>query len=194
MLNQEALDNICYELEDRGVTLESILEVVNDDDHLSDFLSMIGHGDLAIMVTKIYQQPKILVIGDCKVEVDTLRETCRNMGFSEDRFDFVLGYKKASKYNFEQLRYNDTYALVIFGALAHSTRGKRSYSSIIEAMRRQPECFPQVLVATVREGTIKMTNTNFKEALVQAVTNDMVIPDDWDAFHDALIEQVSCAA
>ena len=194
MLNEEALDNIYYELEDRGVSLGSILEAVNDGDRLSDFLGMIGHGDLAIMVTKTYQQPKILVIGDCKVEVDTLRETCRNMGFSENRFDFVLGYKKASKYNFEQLRYNDTYALVIFGALAHSTRGKGSYSSIIEAMRCQPECFPQVLVATVREGTIKMTNTNFKEALVQAVTNDMVIPDDWDAFHDALIEQNCCAA
>ena len=39
MLNQEALDNIYYELEERGVTLESILEAVNDDDKLSDFLS-----------------------------------------------------------------------------------------------------------------------------------------------------------
>lgn len=61
-------------------------------------------------------------------------------------------------------------------------------------MRRQPECFPRVLVATVREGTIKMTNTNFKEALVQAVTNEFVIPDNWDAFYDALIEQKYCVA
>ena len=194
MLNQEALDNIYYELEDRGVSLGSILEAVNDGDRLSDFLGMIGHGDLALMVTKTYQQPKILVIGDCKVEVDTLRETCKSMGFSEDRFDFVLGYKKASKYNFEQLRYNDTYALVIFGALAHSTRGKGSYSSIIEAMRRQPECFPRVLVATVREGIIKMSANNFKETLIQAVTDEIVIPDDWDAYYDYLLEQNCCAA
>lgn len=61
-------------------------------------------------------------------------------------------------------------------------------------MRRQPECFPRVLVATVREGTIKMTNTNFKEALVQAVTNEFVIPDNWDAFYDVLTEKNYCAA
>ena len=194
MLNQEALDNIYYELEDRGVSLGSILEAVNDGDRLSDFLGMIGHGDLALMVTKTYQQPKILVIGDCKVEVDTLRETCKNMGFSEDRFDFVLGYNKATKYNYSQLKYNDTYALVIFGPLGHSTRGKGSYSSVIAAMRSQPECFPRVMVATVREGTIKMSANNFKETLIQAVTDEIVIPDDWDAYYDYLLEQNCCAA
>lgn len=194
MLNQEALDNIYYELEDRGVTLESILETVNEYNSLSDFLVMIGHGDLATSLTKTYQQPKILVIGDSKVEVDTLREACRSMGFSEDRFDFVLGYNKATKYNYGQLKYNDTYTLVIFGPLAHSTRGKGSYSSIIAAMRSQPECFPHIMVATVREGTIKMTTTNFKETLMQAVIDEIVIPDDWNTYYDYLLEHNCCAA
>lgn len=188
--SQQQLEDVYYELSDRGVDLWSVICQMDENEQLPDFLVNIGHGDLADRATYIesYRPVKVLVVGDSRVELKVLQAICKQLGFNKNRFDFVLGYDEGTNYDYENLKNSYAYGCVIFGAIGHSTKGKGDYSSIIEAMRYNKE-FPSPIEAFTQEGTLKITKTSFREALVKAVENRLLEPDDWseyESFYNSL--------
>lgn len=185
MNNREALEDLYYELVDRGVDLWSVLCAMDEYGGLPGFLVSIGEGDLANGFMRPYSYKKslkILVSGDSKVALKNLRGIGKQLGFSKNRFDFVLGYEEGTHYDYEKLKYTETYGLAIMGAVGHSTHGRGNYSSIIEAMKWM-DCYPNVVEARTLEGSLKITCTSFRDALIEAVDKGLVEPDNWEDYN-----------
>ena len=88
------------------------------------------------------------------------------------RFEFCLEYSKAKKYEFQKLRYNPNYRVVIFGPVSHSSSGKNDSSSVIAEMEGN-EGYPRVVRLSSNK-TLKITKSNLREGL-QALINETYI-------------------
>ncbi len=60
--------------------------------------------------------------------------------------------------------------MIYVGPMAHSTRDKGEYSSVIARMERE-EGFPK-LVRLGPEGSLKVTKTNLKEAIIKEIESN----------------------
>ena len=110
-----------------------------------------------------FKDGKIVVVGDSEIKEEQLKGIAKALNIDKNRFEFVLGYGDAKKYNYSKLRYNSSYRVVMFGPVPHSTPGKGSFASTISNIE-QSDGYPKVVRLT-SNNQLKITKTNFRETL-----------------------------
>lgn len=105
---------------------------------------------------------KIVVIGAFNGKKSDLVGIIRNLNLDKDRFEFCLEYNAAKTYQYNKLRYNEKYRVVMFGAVPHSSTGKQHSGSVIAEMQNN-EGYPRVIL--LGENECKITKSNFTRAL-----------------------------
>lgn len=142
--------------------------IANTQGLLQDILERLDWSDLLSIEEeplKTFSHGKILVIGEQTVPVDKLRTTVNKLGLDISRFEFHLGYEEAQTFNYKKLEYNMNYRVVLFGSIPHSTIGTGSSSSVIAEMQTHPDKYPRVVPLRSGDGTLKITKSDFKNAL-----------------------------
>ena len=115
---------------------------------------------------------KIVVIGASEVKENVLSGIVKTLGLEKDRFEFCLDYDKAKTYQYNKLRYNPDYRLVLFGPVPHSSTGKNDSSSVIAEMQNH-EGYPRV-EALSGNNAVKITKSNFRKTLSQLVAEQYI--------------------
>lgn len=110
---------------------------------------------------------KIVVIGGTEVKENVLLGIAKSFGLDKSRFEFCLDYDRAKTYNYEKMRYNPNYRVVMFGPVPHSSTGKNNSGSVISEMQNN-EGYPRVLVLN-GSNSVKISKTNFKEGLQKLI-------------------------
>lgn len=114
---------------------------------------------------------KILVLGSSSCSVRHLEATFKALGLA-DRLEYCLEYNALKKYEFERLRNNHHYRLIIVGPMPHSTQGTDNYSSVITRMESSDE-FPKV-VRAMNNGELKITKSNMKAILTKEKSSGFI--------------------
>lgn len=114
-----------------------------------------------------YKEGKIVVIGDSSVKKEHLIAIIKKMELDPDRFEFNLEYDAGKTYNYNKLKYNSNYRLVIFGAMPHKTKGTGNHRTVIEEMKAE-DGYPRV-EPLWSNNELKMTKTNFKNKLEELI-------------------------
>lgn len=154
--------------------LPGILTTMNRTGRLGELLELLGMPELMKQDSpyKVYKSGKIVVIGASEVKEKDLRGIARSLGVSPDRLECHLNYDDAKYFQFEKMRYEPKYSLVMFGPMPHSGVSKGSYSSMI-ANIEQSIGYPPV----VRLGSqgLKITKTGFRNALEERLKNGVIV-------------------
>ena len=153
--------------------LEAILSKLNRTGDLDTLLRLLGI-DCLHDKALAFDRPKdgkIIVIGQASVGIDILRMVVGKQGFEKSRFEFLLEYEDAKKYDFGKTRYSTAYTAILVGPMGHSGKSKAEYSSIITALEQQ-EGYPPVYRMGFNE--LKISKSSFQQALIQ-LKNDAKI-------------------
>lgn len=121
---------------------------------------------------KLIKTEKIVVIGASEVKENVLSGIVKTLGLEKDRFEFCLDYDKVKTYQYNKLRYNPDYRLVLFGPVPHSSTGKNDNSSVIAEMQNH-EGYPRVEVLS-GNNAVKITKSNFRKTLSQLVAEQYI--------------------
>ena len=120
MLNYEELDEIIEEVTAR-------ITFANRSGELESLLKDWGL-DKLLKKQSTYETDKngkIVVIGASEVKENILIGIVKSFGLDKDRFEFCLDYNDAKTYQYNKLQYNPNYRVVVFGAVPHSSTGKK---------------------------------------------------------------------
>lgn len=168
----------------RGVEeIEEILDEIqkrityaNRTDELDILLKECGLTDfIQEEVEDRYKSGKIVVIGGSDVEENILVGICKRFGIDKDRLEFCLDYNKAQTYNYRKLRYNQSYSVVLFGAVPHSATGKGDSGSVIAELESQNGYPPVRRLMAGNE--LKITKSNFKSTINDLISKDIIKSD-----------------
>lgn len=148
---------------------ESLLEILtrlNRTDKLNTWLELMELTNLLQPDTSYhpYKNAKIVVIGEAQVKENIINGIIKKLGINTNRVELYLDYNDAKRFNFNKLRYNPQYSLVLVSAMPHKTSGTGDFSSAIARME-QEDGFPPV----VRFKDLKITKTSLKEALQESL-------------------------
>lgn len=164
-----------------GVLMERAEEILchmNSQGTIDRFLKIAGLSDLFEEEAKETdnQDPSgyIVVIGASMISANAIKGICKTMGISPTRLKLYLDYEEAQKLNYRSMYCSSRYALVLFGPIGHSARGKGGYSSIITAIGGQNGYPPVIRLGT---NELKVTKTGFKKALADAIERGYIIQD-----------------
>lgn len=153
--------------------LEQILIHLNRTDRLLDFLDLLGMKSLLgdSFDDERAKDGKIIVIGQSEVISDTLLSVAKKHGFQKDRFEFLLEYEDAKKFNFKKTQWSPNYSLIMVGPMPHSGVSKEGFSSTIAALENQ-EGYPPVIRLGMR--SLKISKSSFENALQTAFEQGLI--------------------
>lgn len=118
-----------------------------------------------------YKTGQIVVIGNNEIGNDKLRGVAKKLGIDPNRFEFV-SFDESVKYDYRKLQYAPKYRVIMFGAVPHSTSGKGDNSSVIANLEKE-DGYPRVK-RLISNNAIKITKTNFREALEELLNEDYI--------------------
>jgi hypothetical protein len=144
------------------------LSVANIDGTLKKLLSKIGWDDLISNDEEplfTFSNGKILVIATQTINIENMKTVINKLGLNFNRFEFVLDYDRAQRYNYSNLAYNPNYRAILMGSVPHSTTGTCDSGSVLAELEQHPDKYPRVIALRTEEGTLKLTKSNFRKAL-----------------------------
>ncbi len=147
----------------------------NRMEELDDLLKTWGLAEFVRQEENRYKSGKIVVISGSEIKEQILVAICKDFNIGKDRLEFCLDYDRAQKYDYWKLRHNPSYSVVLFGAVPHSTTGKGDSGSVIAELEKQNGYPPIVRLTTGNE--LKMTKTNFKNAIRQLLDSGVINAD-----------------
>lgn len=167
MLGVAELNELEKSLQD--TLAERLLEIItrlNRTDKLNTWLELMGLTNLLQPDTSYrpYKNAKIVIIGEAQIKENIISAIIKKSDININRLELCLDYNDAKSFNFNKLRYNSQYSLVLVGAMPHKTSGTGDFSSAIARME-QEDGFPPV----VRFKDLKITKTTLKEALQESL-------------------------
>lgn len=167
MLNYEELEDVIEEVTAR-------ITFANRTGELDSLLKNWGLDKLLKRQTvyETYKGGKIVVIGASEIKENILIGIAKKFGIDESRFEFCLDYDGAKTYSYKKLQYNPNYRVVVFGAVPHSSTGKKDSSSVIAEMKNH-EGYPRVEVLSANK-EVKITKSNFKKLLNRLVKENYI--------------------
>lgn len=119
-----------------------------------------------------YRSGKIVVIGAPTVKEKDLKAIAEDLGIDKNRFEFCLDYDKAQKYQFNKLKNNEKYRLILFGAVPHSTSDRSDSNSIIVELESNND-YPRV-ERLISGNELKITKTNFRTTLQRLLDEEYI--------------------
>ena len=134
--------------------------------NLDDLLLAMGLEDLCQKQSfyETYKDGKIVVIGQSEISKDILLKVAKKLKIDESRFEFNLEYDDAIHYQYEKLRYNPNYRVVMFGPVPHKTTGTIHNESAIAELENH-DGYPRV-IRLKSSDSLKITKTSFKNSLL----------------------------
>ena len=142
----EVMEELVDKAKDR---LAERLTLANREERLLVVLTSLEMQDLLSGLT-IEPEPevmysktgKILIVGDLAIGEDKLKGVAKTLGVKADRLVFK-SFSEAKNFNFQQIQYQNKYAVILFGPVGHSGRGMEKHSSIITHLE-QEDGYPPV--------------------------------------------------
>ena len=144
------------------------LSMANIDGSLKELLSKLGWDDLISNDEEplfTFANGKILVIAAQTINIENLKTVINKLGLNFNRFEFVLDYERAQRYNYSNLAYNPNVRAILMGSVPHSTTGTGDSGSVLAELEQHPDKYPRVIALRTEEGTLKLTKSNFRKAL-----------------------------
>lgn len=154
--------------------LLGILTKLNRTGELDSFLSMIEMTEhtLTNKEYEVYKTGKIVIIGQSDVKAEVLLSIANKLGISKDRFELLLEYNDAKKYNFNKLQWDPTYCAVLVGPMPHSGKSKGDHGSILSAIENE-QGYPPVI--RMGETSLKITKSQFRKKIVELIAKKIVV-------------------
>lgn len=144
------------------------LENAFDSDSLNDFLELLGI-ELDEQENPAYtlynRKTKIYVLGALAGKKKDYIMCAKKLGINEQNIEFKE-YDAMTNFNIEKLRFSSTISDIICGPIPHKTSRIGDNSSFIAILKKHPNQFPKVFIATANE-SLKLTISNFTQGLLQ---------------------------
>lgn len=172
-LTTNELYDLTYRLEEEfHSNLNKILSSLNQSGQLIKILSMMGLEKL-LPQDKVFHntKKKIVVIGQSNTKVDKLIGVAKELGFHKEQFLFCLDYNDAKTFQYNKLQYSSKYAVILVGAIPHSTKDKGNFNSIISALEQQ-NGYPPVI--RIGNNELKITKSSFKQSLSDLISKKLL--------------------
>lgn len=107
---------------------------------------------------------KIIVFGRTEIKQNILDAIAKNLGIHPERIDYI-SYDDTTNYDISNLEYSNKYSDILVGPVPHKAKNMGDYSSMIESIEANSECFPPLIRVTDEKGTLRISKTSFKTAL-----------------------------
>lgn len=137
---------------------------------LRGYLVSIGLEELTPEIDNFQPNGDIYILGDFKTKDNIVYQIFKDLSIDVSRVKIVKGYDEFKTYNFNRFQYDTSVRLIFVGPMPHSTRDKGEYSSVIKRMEVE-EGFPK-LVRLGTEGSLKLTKTNLKDAVIKEIESN----------------------
>ena len=147
--------------------LESMVDSLECDGKLNEFLKLIGREELAEADYDPFGHRKIAVLGGSMAKSHHLLGIAKQLGFQKNQFEFCLSYDEMKTFRFNKLRNINKYAAIIAGPMPHSTSGTGTYSSAIAAMENDDDYPPVFRIE-------KITNSSFRNIVKYMMDQNVV--------------------
>lgn len=164
----------------RPVLTDGLLEILtklNREEKLEDFLRMIGKESLLQKKQDLYWSTRsgyIVVLGESQIKVKIMQGILKELGIRKERLECYLGYEEAKTFPYKKIQYQPRYSLILVGSMGHKAQDIGDHSSAI-TMMEQEEGFPPV--RRLGSNNLKITKSNFKEALQNALKEGIIQRD-----------------
>lgn len=110
------------------------------------------------------RKSKILVFGALAGKQKDYIMAAKKLGIGQENLVFISDYDELNRYDTAKLEYSLEYSDIIYGPAPHKTTGMGDENSFLSKIKREPNKYPKLIVATANE-SLKLTITNFKNAL-----------------------------
>lgn len=141
------------------------IEIAIENDLVKEFLEKydieLDDNSYPVFPTK----HKILVLGALSGKISDYQLAAKKMGVNPKQLEFIYDYSDLKRYNTTKLEYSTEYSDIIYGPNPHSQVGMGDTSSLLAAMKNNPEKYPKVIEAKANS-SLKITMSNFKMALL----------------------------
>lgn len=107
---------------------------------------------------------KIIVFGRTEIKQNILDAIAKDLGIHPERIDYI-SYDDTTNYDISNLEYSNKYSDILVGPVPHKAKNMGDYSSMIESIEANSECFPPLIRVTDETGTLRISKTSFKTAL-----------------------------
>jgi len=87
------------------------------------------------------------------------------MGIGSNQITFVNDYSELKHFDTARLEYSQEYSDNIYGPNPHKMTNMGDVSSLLAIMKREPNKYPKVIVATANSA-LKLSINSFKQALL----------------------------
>lgn len=113
-----------------------------------------------------YNNSKIIVIGESRVNKSDLEYIAKKNGIDPKKIEFELDYEKLTNYNFEKFKYNMSYSDVLIGPMPHKVKGLDESASFLSMVREHPEDYLKII--ELRDtNELKITKQSFLNGLLE---------------------------
>ena len=109
---------------------------------------------------------KIIVFGRTEIKPNILNAIAKDLGIHPERIDYI-SYDDTTNYDISNLEYSNKYSDILVGPVPHKAKNMGDYSSMIESIEANSECFPSLIRVTDETGTLRISKTSFKTALLK---------------------------
>ena len=106
----------------------------------------------------------ILVIGALAGKKSEYQLAAKKLGIPEKNIEFINDYSKLGNFNTAKLRYSEKYSDIILGPNPHKMERIDGKSSLLQAIKENPDMYPKLNVAVSNEA-LKISLSNFKELI-----------------------------
>lgn len=145
--------------------LERMVDSLESDGKLNEFLKLIGREELAGTGSEHppFVHRKIAVLGGSMAKSQHLLGIAKQLGFQKNQFEFCLSYDEMKTYHFDKLRNSAKYAAIVVGPIPHSTTGTGNYRSVITAMEKDKDYPPVFRVEKITRSSFRNVVTQIKQ-------------------------------
>ena len=119
-----------------------------------------------------YEDGKVLVLGEASCKRNEIEASLKSVGVPKNKIELCLGYEEMVRVNFQRLRYDAAYRLILVGPMPHSTMGKDEFSSAITMMEKT-DGYTKIIRMTSGNG-LKITKTNLKEVVGEEIRQGFI--------------------
>ena len=152
-----------------------IITELNRTEELNTFLSLIKHLEFNTNYTETLnnKKGKVLIIGQTSLSREHIENICTNLGIHKKRLELHLDYEDSKNYNFDSLRYNDNYAVILIWPGPHKTKSTGKYSSVISKIMNTSG-FPCIKKLVDSSNSLKFSKNSLQNALKDCISNDII--------------------
>lgn len=140
------------------------LEIAQENDILDELMEKYGIGFEEESMPVDSRKSKIIVFGALAGKLKDYIMAAKKLGISQENLVFISDYDELKRYDTAKLEYSIEYSDIIYGPTPHKTIGMGDENSLLAKIKREPNKFPKLQVATAN-GVLKLSIQSFKNAL-----------------------------